>query len=125
MRVLVCGGRNYSDTGRVISTLENIHTGCKITCLIEGGATGADEAANRWARASRIMFQTFPADWRKYGKAAGAIRNALMLSEGRPDLVIAFPGGAGTANMVKLAKYNATKVMEIKATPVEFRRELF
>jgi len=46
----------------------------------------------------------FPADWGKYSKSAGYIRNKQMLAEGKPDLVVAFPGGKGTANMVKLAK---------------------
>jgi hypothetical protein len=45
----------------------------------------------------------FPANWKVYGRAAGPIRNMKMLLEGKPDLVVAFPGGIGTADMVKKA----------------------
>ncbi len=45
-----------------------------------------------------------PAEWSKYGRRAGPIRNKQMLDVGKPHLVVAFPGGAGTANMVKQAK---------------------
>ncbi len=51
--------------------------------------------------------------WADYGKAAGPIRNALMLSEGRPRCVIAFPGGKGTRNMLKLAYQAGVEVVEI------------
>lgn len=44
----------------------------------------------RYAREQGISYQSFPADWNKYGKAAGAIRNSQMLKEGRPDLVLVF-----------------------------------
>ena len=43
-------------------------------------------------------------DWKKYGKKAGPLRNQQMLEEGKPDLVVAFPGGNGTADMVRRAK---------------------
>jgi len=72
--------------------------------IIHGGARGADKCADEWAVVNWCRFQEYPADWVKYGKAAGFIRNKQMLVEGKPDLVIAFPGGRGTAMMVKLAR---------------------
>lgn len=48
------------------------------------------------------------------GKAAGPIRNQRMLDDGKPDRVLAFPGGRGTANMVKLAKAAGVPVHEIR-----------
>jgi hypothetical protein len=55
----------------------------------------------------------FPADWEKYGKAAGPIRNQQILVEGKPDLVVAFQGGRGTANMVSRAQQAGVPVVEI------------
>lgn len=101
MRVLVCGSR-FSEVGglRVRAALDTL----PITLLIQGGATGVDEAAKRWAQARGIPVMEFPANWTHQGKAAGPIRNAAMLKYGQPELVVAFPGGNGTANMVKLAR---------------------
>lgn len=99
MRVLVCGGRDFDDPGLLFKTLENHH----IEKLIEGGARGADRIARQYAYTMNIPKLTFEADWKKYGNSAGPIRNQQMIDEGKPDLVIAFPGGRGTADMVKRA----------------------
>jgi hypothetical protein len=56
----------------------------------------------------------YPADWTRHGKAAGPKRNQLMLDKEKPDLVIAFPGGKGTADMVARAKAQGFKVMEVE-----------
>lgn len=55
----------------------------------------------------------FPADWGSLGKAAGPIRNSLMLTEANPSLVIAFPGGKGTADMISKARAAGVKVIEV------------
>jgi hypothetical protein len=113
MRVLVCGGRSFNDAAKVNATLDRLHAEYRFTFLLQGGSRGADYLAKEWAVKRRIKYQVYHANWRRYKKAAGPIRNALMLADGKPDLVVAFPGGEGTAGMVKLAKYNATKVLEI------------
>jgi hypothetical protein len=64
----------------------------------------------RWAIEAGIPVKPYPADWRLHGRAAGPIRNTLMLVEGRPDLVVAFPGGQGTADMTKKALRAGVKV---------------
>jgi predicted Rossmann-fold nucleotide-binding protein len=104
MRLLVCGGRDYKNVSAVRHVLYAIHRKKVITCLIEGGATGADALAQEWARMVGIPVKTYPADWEKHEKAAGPIRNALMIEDGKPDGVVAFPGGRGTANMIDLAR---------------------
>jgi acyl-CoA synthetase (NDP forming) len=58
---------------------------------------------------------SFPANWKKHGKSAGPIRNQLMLDVGKPDLVIAFPGGSGTADMIRRARKAGVPVKEIPA----------
>jgi|SRR4249919_67606 len=81
--------------------------------IISGAATGVDKAAIDWAIVNWCMFEEYPADWDKHGKAAGHIRNKQMLEEGKPDLVIAFPGGRGTANMIQQAKKANVPVEEV------------
>lgn len=85
--------------------------------IIEGGAKGADSAAADFAACSYCQLVEFKAEWDKYGKRAGYLRNKRMLDEGKPDLVVAFPGGKGTANMVKLAEEAGVKVIKIEAIP--------
>lgn len=103
MRVLVCGGRRYGDFVRVSIALDALRAATVIDVIIEGGATGADTLAHAWAKATGIRIESFPADWDLHGKAAGHIRNRKMLDHGRPDYVVAFPGGPGTADMVRQA----------------------
>jgi hypothetical protein len=102
MKVLVCGGRAYSDRKRVFDELDKLRP----DRIIHGGCpTGADTLADEYADHRAGIFVTvYRADWKKYGRAAGPIRNAQMATEGKPDMVLAFPGGAGTRNMVTIAK---------------------
>lgn len=111
MRILVCGGRDFTNRQTLEIVLWNYLT--KVTAIIHGDARGADRMAGVWANTHNIEEIRFPADWNKYGKSAGPIRNEQMLIEGRPDLVIAFPGGVGTADMVNRAKKAGVKVIEI------------
>lgn len=104
MRVLVCGGREFSNTKLAYSVLDNLHKQQPVGVLIEGDARGADRIAGYWARRNRVDNLKFHANWEKHGKKAGYLRNKQMLEEGGPDLVIAFPGGKGTAMMIELAQ---------------------
>lgn len=114
MRVLVCGGRGFADSGLVFATLDALAKTEVIDCIIEGDARGADRIAGAWAKRRRIDLRLFPADWNKYGKRAGPIRNQEMLDKGEPDLVIAFPGGVGTADMVRRARAAGVEVRELQ-----------
>lgn len=109
MKVLVCGGRGYSDLTRLFWELDHIQP----SLIIEGGATGADALARRYADKRGIQLQTFEAEWSKYGNAAGPIRNRKMLNEGKPDLVLAFPGGKGTLDMVRRASVAGVPVQRV------------
>jgi hypothetical protein len=59
-----------------------------------------------------------PAKWKQYGNWAEMNRNIKMLVEHRPDLVIAFPGGSGTANMCRLAEDDGVPVQRLKVMEV-------
>lgn len=104
MRLLVCGGRDFSDTEHAYKALDKLHRTHGIDVVIEGDARGADRIAGYWARRNRVDNLKFPADWERDGRAAGPIRNAKMLAEGKPDMVLAFPGGSGTADMMSKAR---------------------
>jgi len=113
MRVLVCGGRDFTDAKLLHNVLDAIHAKTPITCVIHGNAWGADTLAGSWAALNKVALDIFVADWNKHRKSAGTMRNQLMLTVGKPDLVIAFPGGKGTADMVQRAK-RANVVVQIE-----------
>lgn len=117
IRILVCGGRNYARRpkrgapasewekywaerqmlGRVLNVVNDWHD---VTAVIHGDAPGADQAAGNWGLSVGVEVIPFPAHWTEEGRSAGPRRNQRMLDEGAPDLIVAFPGGAGTEDMV-------------------------
>src|SRR5687768_6467768 len=109
MIAIVCGGRNYTNDARIRQILDAAVERMGLSTIIEGGATGADTLAREWALArGDVSVIEVPADWSR-GKGAGHARNSIMLTMlQRSDdnkAVIAFPGGPGTANMVKIAGF--------------------
>ncbi|MGV1787340.1 MULTISPECIES: SLOG family protein [Agrobacterium] len=120
MNVLICGGRdmdridawnwlekNAMDELSFASGLSNF----TIDKIIHGGCRGADEGAGEWATSEHIPVAVCQADWKKHGKAAGPIRNQLMIDLHKPDFLIALPGGKGTENMIRLAESHGIKVI--------------
>lgn len=104
MRLLICGGRDFKDVDFMVEHLESLHRARPVSTVIVGRARGADSIGEAWAEERGIPVDTYPAQWNKHGRRAGPIRNQQMLDEGKPDLVMAFPGGTGTAHMVKIAE---------------------
>lgn len=104
MRVLVCGDRHWCDGHAIMEEIRRFNP----TVLIHGDARGADTLASEAALALEIPIEAYPAQWEKYGRAAGPIRNKQMLDEGKPDLVLAFHAdlekSRGTKNMVNQAR---------------------
>ena len=113
MRVLVCGSRDWTDE----VVVERALNGLNLSVLIHGAARGADMLANdivsRWVEAA---IDSYPANWKKHGKAAGPIRNQQMLDEGKPDLVLAFwkNKSRGTADMIRRARKAGVAVRVIE-----------
>lgn len=112
-KVLVCGGRDYNNIPYLCGFLDCFHTQTGISLLIEGGAKGTDHLAQSWAKTHNVTFTTYRANWDKHGKSAGPIRNRQMLEEGLPDVVIAFPGGRGTDNMIDQARKKGIPVIMV------------
>jgi ABC-type Fe3+-hydroxamate transport system substrate-binding protein len=81
--------------------------------VIHGGARGADKLAGEWCQDGGIACAIVPAQWYYYRKSAGPVRNEWMMRL-KPDLVIAFPGGTGTANMIKLAEEAGVEVIKVE-----------
>lgn len=113
MKVLVCGGRDYRDTKQFCSVMDALHQESPISLIVHGDANGADTMAGCWAVKNGLQVSVYPANWNRYGRSAGPIRNRQMLDEEHPDLVVAFPGGKGTAHMVRIAKADGFKVIEV------------
>jgi UDP-N-acetylmuramoylalanine-D-glutamate ligase len=70
--------------------------------------------ASTWASLNGRGHVAFPADWKTHGKAAGPKRNRQMLDDAKPDLVVAFPGGRGTDDMVNKAKSRGVPVVRVE-----------
>jgi predicted Rossmann-fold nucleotide-binding protein len=112
-RVLVCGGRDYHDQDALYVALDRLHAEHHFAVVIAGGARGADSLAAQWAEHRGIPTEVYMAEWERLGRKAGPIRNQRMLDEGKPDLVIAFPGGHGTAGMMALARKAGVRVIAL------------
>jgi hypothetical protein len=116
VRVLICGSRyfkNYRYFARTMREIDDRYGPFKV--VIHGGASGTDFFAHLWANSplgAREEIE-FKADWTAHGKSAGPIRNQKMLDNGNPDLVVAFPGGRGTADMVRRAKAAKVPIVEV------------
>lgn len=130
MKALVCGGRTYANRDKVFQVLDYLHLNRgPIKLVIHGGASGADSLAKEWADERGVEPDCYPALWNdltardavikrrkdgsSYNANAGPTRNAKMLREGKPDCVVAFPGGSGTQNMIDLSRAAGVKVFEI------------
>ena len=107
MRLLICGDRNWIDYDLIKKTVINfINEGNIIEVIIEGEAQGADKLGKQVAFDLNIPVEIYPALWIKYQKASGVIRNKQMLTEGKPDYVLAFhdniENSKGTKHMVSI-----------------------
>jgi predicted Rossmann-fold nucleotide-binding protein len=103
-RVLVCGGRDYKDWRAVADKLRRLHDSSPIGLIIHGCDPGAATLAVRWALSAGIPTTGFDANLQSLGPAAERLRNERMIVESKPDLVVAFPGGEGTADLIGRAR---------------------
>ena len=123
---IICGGRHFADTGMFDSAMgdlirlrgmpQRVIEGGAIRITEEGVKVGADYLAGEWAKAHALDLSVEKADWLRHGHAAGPIRNQAMLDKYAPDLVVAFPGGRGTADMVRRSRKAGVDVAEIVPT---------
>ena len=117
-RVVFCGGREFGDRVGMKGVIKSILVKRPLLVIIHGDATGADRMAGSIAREMGIPEAKVPAQWGFYKKGAGPVRNRWMMRLD-PELVIAFPGGRGTANMKKQAEECGVEVWEIPQSSSE------
>ncbi len=104
-RLAIVGGRDFNDYEKLAITIHNHFYLVQITEIISGGANGADSLAKKYARQYlNIKYREFPAEWVKYGRSAGFIRNQTIVDN--CDMVLAFWDGKsrGTADTIEKAK---------------------
>jgi len=128
MKVLICGGRTFASpedqdphhyklqTSYYKDRCFRLYEVRKPTLIIHGNANGADKIIGEYLCSTYcIPTVAVPADWKLNGKTAGPIRNRKMLIDWEPDMVIAFPGGKGTTNMIEQAKdFRVEKVVDLE-----------
>lgn len=104
MRVIIAGSRNYTNYLELVSFCDQVLSGTESIEIVSGTARGADSMGEKYANERGYKISRFPADWNKYGKSAGYVRNKEMADYA--DGLIAFWDGQskGTLHMINLAK---------------------
>lgn len=103
MKIAFSGGRHYNDVAYVNMVLNELVQEFGPFEVLVGDATGLDSLVKDWAEGNSVEHTVFKADWFKFGKGAGPIRNGAMINHA--DMLIAFPGGRGTDNAIKTAMF--------------------
>ena len=125
IRLCICGGRDYFNSKRIYETLDYFHKQNPFI-LISGAATGADTIGLKWAFERGVVSEAYPADWKKHGRAAGPIRNQKML-DSKINVLVAFPGGVGTNNMIDIcvkANVPVVKVDDVTRSIIKENEEV-
>jgi hypothetical protein len=114
----ITGGRDFDDWLELTVIMDHIDQRLPIHLFIEGGATGADRLGYQWAAMRRRITRSLPARWRRLGLAAGPERNSkmkrLLEDANPPGVLIAFPGGNGTADMTAKCNMAGLPVIDIQ-----------
>ena len=118
MRLLLAGGRHLDDVGMIRRALDRAHALGPAEVLIHGGAGVLGVAAEDWARERRLHVIRYPANWREFGKRAEGLRDAFMLTDSRPDLVLALPGGGDTRALVVRTRAAGLPVIDAEGLPL-------
>ena len=104
MKVIIAGNRTFNNKQLLFDTMDNLDI--KIDEVVCGEATGADSIGKEWAIKNEIAVKSFPAEWDKYGRLAGPIRNQDMGNYA--DYLIAFWDGESVGT-----KYMFTYMQQI------------
>ena len=109
-RVIIAGCRDFTDYALLRSFVDDALAGMQDIEIVSGGAAGADALGERYARERGYGLKVFPAEWKKWGAAAGPIRNSQMADYA--DALIAFWDGksAGTRDMIRKAEEKGLRV---------------
>ncbi len=111
MRIIVAGGRDFDDEEKFFNVMESelkeIRKHHDVIEIVSGHCSGADALGEKFAQKENLLLKTFPAQWNKFGRAAGPMRNAEMCRYAKQDsgMLIAFWDGRsrGTKNIIRKA----------------------
>lgn len=123
-KVLVCGGRKFDDEKFLYDILDAMHAEFKFTEIIHGGAFGADKLAGKWASERGIKETVYRPNYSKYPPHIAPFRRNTVMAQQKPNLVVAFPGGNGTADMVKKAQRHKLNIIILDEAPQGLLRKL-
>ena len=119
MKVIIAGSRKigrYTDWELVKLVADAVvRSGFEVTCVVSGGARGIDLAGETWAESKGIGIVRYPAEWDKFGKAAGMIRNREMADNADALIAVWDGSSSGTAGMVREAAERGLKVYVYRA----------
>ena len=113
MKVIVTGGRNFGSQPEEEKALFAVLSKLSPTLVVQGGASGADSLAAKWAYQNKRKI-TYPADWDSDGKSGGPKRNRRMVLHNHDALLVACPGGKGTENCIREALKAGLPVVQVK-----------
>lgn len=114
MKVIIAGSRSITNTELLKEIIEK--SKFDISEVVCGDANGVDELGNQWAIENNLPVKHFPANWAKYGKAAGFIRNSEMAEYGDALIVLWDGFSSGTKMMIELAKKKSLSVFGFNTT---------
>lgn len=114
MKVIIAGSRSFKDYGLLREKCDFLLSNLSDIVIVSGNAKGADLLGEMYAKEKCYGLKIFPADWDKYKKAAGYIRNTEMAKYS--DALIAFWDGfsRGTKHMIDIAKEQGLKVRVVR-----------
>ena len=101
MLVIIAGSRHFDDLQVLEDAVED--SGFNITCVVSGAAKGVDLLGERWAQARGIGIRSFPADWDRYKRGAGPIRNEEMAKVAGGLIALPCQCSRGTKDMIRRA----------------------
>ena len=125
MRTVIAGGREVTDRAFVMKAIDSVvsERGLKISKVLSGCARGADKIGEAWAHVKGIPVKRFPADWGRFGKAAGIVRNEEMGLEAECLIAVWDGESRGTKHMINVMRRQNLPVIVIAApAPPKFRR---
>lgn len=110
MKVIIAGGRDFNNYDLLKEKCDIILSNQDEVIIVSGRASGADSLGERYAKEKGFKTELFPADWKKYGKSAGYVRNSEM-AEVAESLIAFWDGRSrGTKHMIDIAKNKGLKV---------------
>jgi hypothetical protein len=115
VKTIIAGSRDIEDYGWVCAAVEE--SGFTVTEVVSGGAHGVDHQGERWGHYRDIPVKVFPADWKKYGKGAGPVRNRQMADYAEALIAVWDGASKGTENMIREAKARDLKVFVYRCPP--------